>query len=618
MKKINILKPLLATLPVVSPVAMLSSCGRVNYFKLAQELKTIALEEFVDIAKCQRGVWQDGLVFNQIKKRMSEIGYEPVAYDDWSSQNFVIDTAKEQLADRKDEKARYKEMFAQGDAAYGNIWYDIPASEGCESFPKVMIQAHMDTELEYPDGYTEWCDNGIDVYEDEENNTLYSNNHMTSLGADDGIGVAALIGIARLAKNNSFSHGPIRLLFTPDESGVANDDTDPDNIIEYSCGAHYLAYDQEKMDLEERPFGAEINANNPPILYVISLDGTIQGEITTSASGITELIYSDSTDKTTGNLVANEFTYTENDHKYKLEINGLKGGSSYADINSGYASALQILSYLLAADDKDFNIIDISCSDGAFSIPTAASAQFTSSLKIEDIKTICNKYLTVLKHQYPAETEMDIEVTELEKPTSEYVLVNDSSSKLITFMNILKFGPYDWFDSTKTRVKTSCNFSQMALTRSDDGKSFNCSLHITCRSSDQDVLDDFESATRHYFDIIYGPAEQKPSENHFTVNHNPVWEPTEDTSGNVMYNLISGIQKHFRYEVIKDDSHGWVEVACFPDIVKKAFERDLHMTVIGPTIETPHTRYETLYTRTLDSVYKTLLYALINANVLED
>ena len=91
-----------------------------------------------------------------------------------------------------------------------NIIADVPASKGFEKAPLTVLQGHMDMV----------CVAEVGRSYDPLKDAIYLKRTSefleacgTSLGADDGIGVAVAIYIARTAKE----HGPIRLIFTVDE-----------------------------------------------------------------------------------------------------------------------------------------------------------------------------------------------------------------------------------------------------------------------------------------------------------------------------------------------------------------------------------------------------------------
>ena len=96
----------------------------------------------------------------------------------------------------------------------GNIYFDLPASSGCEDKDMIILQGHTDMVVA---GMTEEEKevNPINAELDLKNNIIHSKDYKTSLGADNGIGIAIMLYIAKHI--NDFNHGPIRFLMTADE-----------------------------------------------------------------------------------------------------------------------------------------------------------------------------------------------------------------------------------------------------------------------------------------------------------------------------------------------------------------------------------------------------------------
>lgn len=113
---------------------------------------------------------------------------------------------------------------------FGNLVVVVPASPGCAATPPVVLQAHLDMVCEKLPGHTHDFDHDpIDVEVDGD----WVRARGTTLGADNGIGVAAAMAVAI---DPSVTHGPLELLFTLDEetglNGVAALDA---SIVEGTC-----------------------------------------------------------------------------------------------------------------------------------------------------------------------------------------------------------------------------------------------------------------------------------------------------------------------------------------------------------------------------------------------
>jgi dipeptidase D len=128
----------------------------------------------------------------------------------------------------------------------GNVVVRVPASPGHESAPIVILQAHLDMVNE----------KNSDVDHDFEKDPIiperdgeYLTARGTTLGSDNGIGVAAMLAVMEA---EDLTHGPLELLFTIDEEtgmtgalGLAdgmlegklliNMDSEEENVLTVGC-----------------------------------------------------------------------------------------------------------------------------------------------------------------------------------------------------------------------------------------------------------------------------------------------------------------------------------------------------------------------------------------------
>ena len=118
------------------------------------------------------------------------------------------------------------------------IIIDKPASPGCENVPRVIFQAHMDMVCV--------CEEGV-AYDPMNDPIRIINDGVTltadgtSLGADDGIGVAMCL---YLLQDDTLRHGPIRAIFTTnEEDGMDSMAIDP----KYLEGDYLVNLDWETL-----------------------------------------------------------------------------------------------------------------------------------------------------------------------------------------------------------------------------------------------------------------------------------------------------------------------------------------------------------------------------------
>ena len=181
-----------------------------------------------------------------------------------------------------------------------NIIADMAATDDCQDKPLVVLQAHMDMVCVADDGVA------YDPIKDSiklvrEGDKLHADG--TSLGADDGMGIAIIVYIMK----NLQSHGPIRAIITVDEeAGMTGSINLTDNHFE---GVKYLINcDSEDWDL-----------------------------LTVGSAGSGDMDFSRSyklAEKVKGKA-------------YSLKLAGLKGGHSGEEINCGAANALKAMAVCL-------------------------------------------------------------------------------------------------------------------------------------------------------------------------------------------------------------------------------------------------------------------------------
>lgn len=192
----------------------------------------------------------------------------------------------------------------------GNVLIRKSASPGYENRKTVILQSHMDMV----------CEKNSETVHDFDNDPIlpriegeWVKATGTTLGADDGIGIAVQLAILE-AKD--IAHGPIEALFTMDEeTGLT--------------GA----------------FGLKPGLLKGRVL--INLDSEDEGQVFIGCAGGKDTV---ATLPLTTEPCPNGFS------AYKLSMTGLKGGHSGDDINKGLGNATKLLNRFLWNAEKDFGV----------------------------------------------------------------------------------------------------------------------------------------------------------------------------------------------------------------------------------------------------------------------
>ncbi|MCQ3914406.1 MAG: hypothetical protein MJ201_01115 [Mycoplasmoidaceae bacterium] len=200
MKISKLLIPVVLTTSI-PPISVLVGCSNNKidhtYDKITSEIKQDAISEFIELSKIYRETYFTRGICNWLKQRIQEICPEATILED-------------------DYNASLEDSTVDPDKSSGNLIIDIPASPGMENNKKICFQAHMDMVCvaDSPEALEQMKQNGVSVEINSTDNTMTSAGKHTSLGADDGIGVAIMLA---LLKNKNIAHGPIKYIITADE-----------------------------------------------------------------------------------------------------------------------------------------------------------------------------------------------------------------------------------------------------------------------------------------------------------------------------------------------------------------------------------------------------------------
>lgn len=217
----------------------------------------------------------------------------------------------------------------------GSVIVKVPATAGREACRSVCLQAHMDMVPQTAEGVQhDWTKDPILTEKITEDGVEWLTAKGTTLGADDGIGVAAAMAAA-----TSTEHGPLELFFTVDE--------------------------------ETSMLGATaLDINNIDSNLMINLDSEQEGEVCIGGAGGTAV---DCVWKFVQSDVA------EGDVALRITLHGLKGGHSGLDIHLERANAMKAMARVLRTAVKEMEARLVSFSAGKLrnAVPSEAVAVVT-------------------------------------------------------------------------------------------------------------------------------------------------------------------------------------------------------------------------------------------------
>lgn len=299
----------------------------------------------------------------------------------------------------------------------GNVVIHKPASKGMEMRKVVCLQSHMDMVCEKnEDVVFDFEKNEIEAYIDDD----WVKAKGTTLGADDGIGIATQLAIL---SSNEIVHGPIECLFTVDEeTGLT--------------GAFGL-----KPGFLKSEILLNLDSEDDGQLFI----GCAGGRDTVAKMWFTKELVPDWT------------------LPYKISVRGLKGGHSGDDINKGLGNANKILNRILYKVTQKFGVRLHSFNGGNLrnAIPREADAIVLINKAIQDkfIKLVNDFNTTVKKELKVTESDLQIKTFIVDQPY--YVVDEVAQRKLINVLYACPHGVIEMSRDIPNFVETSTNLASV-------------------------------------------------------------------------------------------------------------------------------------------------------------
>ena len=217
--------------------------------------------------------------------------------------------------------------FSAATDAEGNVVVSVPATSGRDAAPVVVLQAHLDMVCERdPDSRFDPREGRIDVHVDDD----WVRADGTTLGADNGIGVALALA---LAEDPAVAHGPLELLLTVSE--------------------------EQGLDGAKALDAALVSGR-----LLVNLDGASDA-VTVGCAG---------SDHTSIGLPLPYGGGAE--PTLRVKLSGARGGHSGADIAAGRVNAIKALGQVLEAafEGAPFGLVRLDGGVSRNAIPRAAEA----------------------------------------------------------------------------------------------------------------------------------------------------------------------------------------------------------------------------------------------------
>jgi len=429
----------------------------------------------------------------------------------------------------------------------GNVLISKPATPGMENRQTVILQAHMDmvpqknNEIEH-----DFEKDPIQMVIDGE----WVRANETTLGADDGMGVAAAMAIL---ESKELKHGPIQVLITSDEeTGM--------------FGA----------------FGLEPGFIKGDIL--LNMDSETEGELYIGCAGGVD---ADMTWEYKPAPIEPE------DIALRINVKGLKGGHSGLEIIEGRANANKLLFRFLkeAIQNYEARLATVQGGNMRNAIPREGHAVITIPAGTKkDLENLALEYCEMYNAEYKLTENtiiFDVEETSMPKGLIPEEIQDDFVNAICACPN----GVFSMIAAMPNTVETSTNLSIV------EANETNISVKCLIRSSVDTRKDELASMMESVFTLAGAKVE-------FSGAYSG-WNPNLDST--ILKVMKESYEKQFGKPAEVKVVHAGLECG-----VIGATEPNLDMISIGPSILSPHSPVERVNIVSVKKFWEFLVATLEN------
>ncbi|NSW45485.1 MAG: aminoacyl-histidine dipeptidase [Bacteroidales bacterium] len=430
----------------------------------------------------------------------------------------------------------------------GNVIIKKPATPGYENRKGIILQGHLDMVPQKNN------DKQHDFEKDPIEPVIHGDKvkaNGTTLGADNGIGVAAAMAVLQ---SKDLQHGPIEALFTIDEeTGMT--------------GA----------------FGLKPGLLDGEIL--LNLDSEDEGEIYVGCAG---------------GMDANiTYTYKKEDVPlnsvaFKLSLTGLKGGHSGMEIILGRGNANKLMNRFLKYANKKLHARIAHIDGGSLrnAIPRESFVTITVPQELEqDLMSAVKEFESIYRNEY-ANTEPDLKFVAEKTTKPEKVIDKFTQINLIHGIYACPNGVVRMSDAIPGLVETSNNLASVKM--NNDTIQVSCLLRSSVDSAKKDLSEAIESA--------FLPTGAKVE---FTGGY-PGWKPNMNSA--ILKEAREVYNKKFGKIPEIKAIHAGLECGLLAGVYPH-----LDMISFGPTIRYPHSPDEEVHIPTVQKFWDFLVELLKNA-----
>lgn len=429
--------------------------------------------------------------------------------------------------------------------AIGNVVIKKSATKGMENRQTVVLQSHLDmVHQKNGDKEFDFATQGIEMFVDED----WVKARGTTLGADNGIGVATIMAILA---SSDIAHPALEAMFTIDEeTGMT--------------GA---------KELDPANFSGKI---------LLNLDTEEDDELTIGCAGGIDTNTSYNYDAQPANTVSTS---------YQITIKGLMGGHSGMDIHKGRANANKLMNRLLYSLVQKVNLQLSSLDGGSLRnaipresnavvvIPLDQDAHFQSSLA---------EFVEMIKTEYRA-IEAGLQISVLAIPAALSVMAHEDLIKLLNTIYALPNGVFRMSPDIANLVEASSNLARVVI---KEGLFTTQSLQ---RSSVESTKTDVSNSIRAAFENMGATVQQG--------GDYPGWKPNADSD--ILRLMVKLYTARFSAEPKVEACHAGLECGIIGGHLP-----GMDMISFGPTIHGAHSPDERVQISSVQKFWGYLLAVL--------
>ncbi|MCI7371245.1 aminoacyl-histidine dipeptidase [Prevotella sp.] len=411
--------------------------------------------------------------------------------------------------------------------AAGNIVMRKPASPGMENRKGIILQAHMDMVPQKSNESTHNFETDpIQTYVDGE----WVKAKGTTLGADNGIGVAAIMAVM---EDKTLVHGPVEGLITADEeTGM--------------FGAN---------DLPEGELNGDI---------LLNLDSETWGKFVIGSAGGVDI---------TATLEYKEVETEKDDAAVKVVIKGLKGGHSGLEINEGRGNANKLMARFVHEAIAEYGARLATWHGGNMrnAIPFECETVLTLPKEnVEALKEAVAEWCALFNNEYRTiEENIQFFAEDVEAPATQ--VPEEIQDNLLDAIYGCHNGVLRMIPVFPSVVETSSN---LAIIDINGGHAY---FKLLARSSRESMRDYIATTLESTFSMAGMKVEMS--------GEYGGWDPNTDSE------ILHLLEKNYR-ELFNEDAIEQVDHAGLECSVILGKYPHLDVVSLGPTMRSPHTTSE--------------------------